>query len=113
MYSYPETFAVFSSKHAITVKVKDNCLRIDSLATYTEKQTQHPEKTSKDFAIEIGSHVRGVKYIADGHLFPDVTHILRQYRKAVRLIENAVVNPHTYLGKKRLMKEFELLITDE
>lgn len=37
----------------------------------------------------------------------------RQYKRAVDLIESAVLNPKTVAGRRRLEREFTLLITDD
>jgi hypothetical protein len=43
----------------------------------------------------------------------EITARLASMKRAVIAIENSYLNPYTRMGRKRLMKEFELIICDD
>lgn len=58
---------------------------------------------------------RPVKYIEHSdisHMTTAITSCISRLKRAVSIIENAYLNPHTMMGRKRLLKEFEIIITD-
>jgi len=40
---------------------------------------------------------------------PEVTYVLKKLKNAVKIIEAAALNPHTELGRRRLINEFNRL----
>lgn len=55
-----------------------------------------------------------IKTLAHTTLLPAHFPIrLWRYKRAVRLIENAVLNPNTIVGRRRLEREFDLIINDD
>jgi hypothetical protein len=87
---------------------------IDAGGTLNSARYDYPEKTDDDVVAEIITHLRGrsVSHISISRFSPYITGRLRAYKRAVQCFEKGVINPHTILGKKRLEREFELVIDD-
>lgn len=103
-------FAVLSTDLTISFKIKDKCLYIDAVARHIFKRDDFEEKTIRDIALDVIKQSEGTKFILDSEFLPELPDILRKYQRAVRIIEKAVLSPHTYIGKKRLLSEFEMLM---
>lgn len=58
--------------------------------------------------------IPGIKNIEYSKLLPrNISDRFQQYKRAVYLIESAVLNPNTIAGRRRLEREFTLLINDD
>lgn len=86
---------------------------IDALGTFNS--SPYIKLSDHDIALRILEECRKqhtlIKTIKHSDYFTDVTKIMCKYKDAVRLIEDAALNPYTVYGRKRLEKEFfELII---
>jgi hypothetical protein len=106
---------VFSHELAITCDVQKGNFYIDAVGHVYGSPVVHKVKTTREIVMEILSHTgkaHRITSVTHSSLLPDVTTLLSKYIRATRLFENSVLNPRTYLGRYRLMCEFELFIED-
>lgn len=104
-------FHVDTGKYGIGCVIDDKGrLAIDSVSTVCRP---YVTLSDHEIALRILEACPGntITVIWPSIFLKDVTNIICQYKAAVRLIEKAVLNPHTTYGRKRLEKEFlELVI---
>lgn len=105
---------VFTKNHTVSYVIDDQgVFSIDALGHLG----QGVYVITPDVAAEI---VRGIlakpghiKHIRMTGFAPEVTRMLSMLKRVAFRIEAAVLNPHTELGRKRIMREFELVVSDD
>lgn len=108
-------FHIRSCHKSVTCVVKDGELLIDGVCHHVVPRCDLPSKTDDEIAYEIISHLHPfvIKRVVLSSFVPHITGRLRAYMRAVEHCEKCVLNPHTLLGRRRIEKEFELVIADD
>lgn len=114
-FMFHPSLYVCSPKHTITYNIDTKgVFHIIALATRT---TTQDTKNAREFALEIISNLNynkiNIKEISKSDLIPEVTNYMCLFKKAVNLVEDIMLSPYTFIGKKRLEKEFTLIIDDD
>lgn len=106
---------VFCADRAITCTVRNHVLRVDSVGYMHNPQVPYVYKDDRAIALDIiGScNEYAVRKIGHSDLLCGVSKFLEKYMHAVHTIQDCILNPHTEAGKRRLMREFELIISDD
>lgn len=99
----------FDNKVFSCILLHHNQLHIHAETTFMPNDSNGANVTQN--AVLKIMEIRGVRKISPKQ-YDDMDILLSRYRRAVRLIERAVLNPNTPIGRKRLEREFELIISD-
>jgi hypothetical protein len=75
-------------------------------------QSDLTDEIAKEMVYSILARSVRIKKIRPSDFAPQITQYLAKLQKAVDAVEAIVLNPYTGMGRKRLMREFELIITD-
>lgn len=106
---------VTSARHTLTCRVQDDgCLRVDAISSFfNHMRGPYPIKSNArlayDAILQCPQKIHG--FVDDIHT--DILPELLRLRSAVRAVERIMLSPYTYMGRKRLHKEFELFIDDD
>lgn len=110
-------FAVFSRNHTITCECGDNGT-LSFIAVGTTNLTRYdlPEKTVRDMAMDIIQQcpnpiVDVKKPHYDSEIALGIYTYITKFLRAYNIIVDVMLSPYTAIGKKRLLGEFELIIS--
>lgn len=105
----------FSSGYAITLAInKQGSLTIDTIGYRLDEPKSNPATLIASVVAAIDMPVKNVMtpcIVNDECMF--ISTSLTKIKSAVTKLEDAFLSPHTAIGKRRLMKEFELIINDD
>lgn len=95
--------------------VSNECISIISVAHLNRVNYDRPHMDLRDIALFMIQVMKeyNVDHIQSDALLPGLCDMMKKFQTAVHIIEDIMVSPYTYLGKKRLTKEFELIIEDD
>ena len=111
-----DLFPVFSSDYTITCRFKDGVLSFISVGTLLNNNNVNAQtKTIRDLCLDIIAKCPGrikevQKPMVQAEIAQELYKCINQFKDAYDAVAGILLNPHTYLGKKRLYAEFELLI---
>ena len=107
--------AVFSKDNTISYTVSDDgTFTIIAKGTHLDYRFPYRIKSDEELALDIiiqQNHPK-IKSIQCSDLSPTISQTLIKYKRAVDLIEEAVLNPYTSIGRKRLQRDFARLLED-
>lgn len=108
-------FTVFSRDYAITCVWKEGALSIISIGSILTKNMNEPPKTIRELCLDIIAKCPGgigevIEPKFDSNIAKEVCTYMKKFVHGYDAVVGVLLNPHTYLGKKRLYSEFELLI---
>lgn len=107
-------YAVRARHRVISFVIRQYCLHIDAQATLHGDGIEKNPIMSKDQMVqEVIKHCKGKHCRYFDASFPECQDIigdLINYKRAVDMIEEAVVSPYTKVGKQRLMREFHVML---
>ena len=109
-----DVIIVTSAQKTITCRLKNNgVLHIDAIANFHCIRAPYPIKNNAQIAYDAILHspkkIRTFVDDLDSGILPELMKI----KAAVRAVERIMLSPYTYMGRKRLLREFELFITDD
>lgn len=110
-----DMFAVFSRDHAITCKWNDGTLSIVTVGHLLDRNNKQPSKTMRDLCLDIIKECPGpihevIQPQFNSNIAQEVYQYMKRFKDGYEAVVGGLLNPQTYLGKKRLYSEFELLI---
>ena len=105
---------VTSAQKTLTCRLQnDGRLRVDAIAFFFNMSGPYPIKSDAciayDAVVQCPRKIRGFVDNIHSSILPELLRL----RYAVRAVERIMLSPHTYMGRKRLQKEFELFIHDD
>lgn len=119
--SRTHTYAVIDKNktYSCVYDMTKKSVQLDAIAHHFHLPPhQSSKKTINELAYDVVINApRPIHNILDptieSYTTIQITNVVRRMKHAVNIIEMIMLNPHTRLGKKRLMREFELIINDE
>lgn len=114
---------VFWNDKTLTYKNINGYIHFVSLATSYHIRRTEPQ-TMRDLVLSIICNEKTHKQNIKGVYEPSfnvvkndfdiwaMISILQKFKKTVHFMERAYLNPHTYIGRRRLEKEFFTLVID-
>jgi hypothetical protein len=101
---------VYTQHHTLSYIVEDGTLRIISFG-YKNTDTRTPvfetevtDEAAVIMAMGVLQQSGKIRNIHPSYSAPEVTGVLIKMKKAVELIEDAALNPHTEIGRKLLIR---------
>lgn len=93
------------NKKFTCIVAENGDFRVDAMVTYPPIENTENTESTPDLVRDL-MLCPGIKTIKPSMFLQEELIQLWRYKHAVRLIEKAILSPHTVLGRQRLEREF-------
>lgn len=107
--------AVFCKGKAVSYNVSDTgAFDIVGVGHVFYDNGIYSQKSDERLALDIivQQKLPKIRTVKQSDLLPTITTTIMKYKRAVQLIEQAVLSPYTLIGRKRLERDFATLVED-